>query len=357
MLDQLIPALSTREAQPRDASAIAAVLRAAFAQYKCRYTLAAFAATTPSGEEIARRLGEGPIWVVLLRDTVVGTASILPRGEALYLRSMAVVPRVRGQGAGRLLLSQVECYAIMNGYERIELSTTPFLTDAIRLYERAGFYRTEGGVADLLGTPLITMTKALSPAFRPETRATFAHPLASSLQVACAAQAPVVPPGSSDEWRRGPFVISTDRARLDLPLIHTFLASSYWANAIPLAIVERSIAHSLPFGVYEGRRQVGFARVITDYATFAYVADVFVIPEYRARKLGQWLMAVISAHPHLQRLRRWVLATRDAHGLYKKVGFAPLENPSFFMERFTPNAYGDGSVDDQEGTRERARHP
>ena len=93
--------------------------------------------------------------------------------------------------------------------------------------------------------------------------------------------------------------------------------------------------------MYDGLRQIGFARVISDYTTFAYIADVFIIPEYRGRKLSEWLMEVIVTHPELQGLRRWVLATRDAHGLYEKVGFRPLENPSSFMERFDPNIYLD----------------
>ena len=101
--------------------------------------------------------------------------------------------------------------------------------------------------------------------------------------------------------------------------------------------MERSIENSLPFGVYEGAAQVGFARVITDYATFAYLADVFVLPEFRGRGLSVWLMEVISGHPQLQGFRRWVLATKDAHGLYRKFGFEGLKEPARWMERFTPS--------------------
>ena len=108
------------------------------------------------------------------------------------------------------------------------------------------------------------------------------------------------------------FTISTDPAKLDLAVIHGFLTTSYWSPGIARERVERAIRHSLPFGVYEGERQVGFARVITDYTSFAYLADVFVLDAYRGRGLALWLMETILAHPELQDLRRWLLATRDA---------------------------------------------
>ena len=148
------------------------------------------------------------------------------------------------------------------------------------------------------------------------------------------------------EWRRGAYCISTDPERLDLSVIHGFLSeSSYWARGIPRATMEKSIQNSLVFGLYDTTRegeaaaQVGFARVITDSATFAYVADVFVLSSHRGRGLGVWLMEVIRSHPDLQRLRRWVLATRDAHGLYEKTGFAALEDPGRFMEIVDRDVY------------------
>jgi GNAT superfamily N-acetyltransferase len=141
------------------------------------------------------------------------------------------------------------------------------------------------------------------------------------------------------EWKRDAFSISTDPARLDLDLIHGFLTRSYWAQDIPRETVARSLEPSLNFGVFDGDRQVGFARVITDRATFAYVGDVFVIEEYRGRGLSVWLMETIVGHPDLQGLRRWVLLTRDAHGLYEKVGFAPLANPARYMERTDHDVY------------------
>jgi len=139
------------------------------------------------------------------------------------------------------------------------------------------------------------------------------------------------------EWKNGEFTISTNPKRLDVPMIHRFLsASSYWAVERPLDVVERSIANSLCFGVYREREQVGFARVITDYATFAWVADVFVLENHRGRGLSKWLMEVIIGHPQLQGFRRWVLATKDAHELYRRYGFTELKRPERFMERFDP---------------------
>jgi GNAT superfamily N-acetyltransferase len=140
-------------------------------------------------------------------------------------------------------------------------------------------------------------------------------------------------------WTRGEYTISTHRERLDTRVIHAFLTGSYWAEGIPLAVVERSLEHSLPFGVYHQQRQVGFARVITDYATFAYVADVFILAEYRSRGLSTWLMQTVIEHPELQGLRRWILFTRDAHGLYTKVGFTPARTPRRLMERLNADAY------------------
>jgi GNAT superfamily N-acetyltransferase len=139
----------------------------------------------------------------------------------------------------------------------------------------------------------------------------------------------------ADEWHRGNYVISTDAARLDLAMIHKYLSgSAYWAMGRPLEMVRRSIENSLPFGVYEDGAQIGFARVVTDYATFAWLADVFVLPEFRGRGIGKWLIGVIMEHPRLPGLRRWILATKDAHGLYAQYGFTPLSAPERFMERF-----------------------
>lgn len=140
----------------------------------------------------------------------------------------------------------------------------------------------------------------------------------------------------ADEWQRSEYTISTDRARLDIEMIHRYLSgSAYWAMGRPLDVVRRSIENSLPFGIYKGSAQIGFARVVTDYATFAWLADVFVLPEFRGQALGKWLIGVVGAHPELQGLRRWILATKDAHRLYAQYGFTPMRAPERFMERFT----------------------
>ncbi len=141
------------------------------------------------------------------------------------------------------------------------------------------------------------------------------------------------------ERRRGPYLISTDPARLDLDVVHGFLARSYWAEGIPRELVERSIRHSICFGLFDGPRQIGFARVVTDRATFGYLADVFVLESHRGRGLAQWLMEAVMAHPDLQGLRRWGLVTRDAHALYRKVGFTGLAHPDRFMEISRPGIY------------------
>lgn len=141
------------------------------------------------------------------------------------------------------------------------------------------------------------------------------------------------------EWQRGEFTISTDPARIDLALVHEFLRQSYWAKDIPLEIVERSIQHSLPFGIYQGTAQVGFARVVSDRATFAYLSDVFVLESFRGQGLSKWLMEIILAHPELQNLRRWLLATADAHGLYRQFGFEELAEPGKFLSRGNPGLY------------------
>ena len=143
----------------------------------------------------------------------------------------------------------------------------------------------------------------------------------------------------SHEWTRDGFTISTDPARLDLDGLYGFLSASYWARGIPRDVFERSVRHALCFGIYAGSRQVGFARVVTDFATVAYVGDVFVLEPWRGRGLSRWLMEVITSHPELQGFRRWILLTRDAHGLYEKFGFTPLASPDRWMEKWVPDAY------------------
>jgi GNAT superfamily N-acetyltransferase len=144
------------------------------------------------------------------------------------------------------------------------------------------------------------------------------------------------------EWRRGEYVITTDPAEVDLDVVHGFLVQCYWATGIPREVVARSIQHSLNFSLRHGDRQIGFARVVTDRASVAYLGDVFVLLPYRGRGLSKWLMQVVVEHPDLQGLRRWILLTRDAHGLYEPVGFKPLARPERWMEKWDPDVYQRG---------------
>lgn len=137
------------------------------------------------------------------------------------------------------------------------------------------------------------------------------------------------------------YEISTDPTRLDVSAIHAFLTTSYWSPGIPRATVERALANSLCFGAFWQGQQVGFARVVTDRTTFAYLCDVYVLESHRGRGLAQELMARVVAHPDLQGLRRMMLATRDAHALYAKFGFKPLAAPAMMMEVHKPNVYSE----------------
>jgi GNAT superfamily N-acetyltransferase len=137
-----------------------------------------------------------------------------------------------------------------------------------------------------------------------------------------------------------PIVVTTDASRFDLDTIHGFLSTSYWALGIPRDVVARAIENSLCFGAFAHDRQVGFARVISDRATYAYVADVFVLESHRGHGVGKRLMAAIMAHPELQGLRRWMLFTRDAHGLYRRYGFREGRHPERLMEVFNDPPYG-----------------
>ncbi|MDT4966586.1 MAG: hypothetical protein QOJ64_1323 [Acidobacteriota bacterium] len=140
------------------------------------------------------------------------------------------------------------------------------------------------------------------------------------------------------EWTRRDFVISTDRARLDVGAVHSYLSNNtYWATGRTLDTVARSIENSLSFGLYKNGQQIGFARVVTDYATFAWMADVFVLESFRGNGLGTWLVEIILSHPQLQGFRRWVLSTKDAHEIYRRFGFVELKRPERWMERHDPN--------------------
>ena len=142
------------------------------------------------------------------------------------------------------------------------------------------------------------------------------------------------------ERQKDEFTISTDRNRLQTDAIHRFLSEeSYWAQKRTREQTKRAIKNSLPFGVYKGENQIGFARIVTDYATFAYLGDVYILAEFRGQGLSKWLMETIVNHPDLQGFRRWVLATRDAHTLYEKFGFHELVHPERWMEKPAPDAY------------------
>lgn len=143
-----------------------------------------------------------------------------------------------------------------------------------------------------------------------------------------------------NNWQHGEFIISTDRRRLQIDVIQKYLAEeSYWATERTLEQTTRAIENSLSFGVYRGENLIGFARVVSDYATFAYLGDVFILPEFQGKGLSKFLMETIIEHPDLQNLRRWILATKDAHRLYEKYGFFALRRPERWMEKPAPNAY------------------
>lgn len=145
---------------------------------------------------------------------------------------------------------------------------------------------------------------------------------------------------NNHEWQNGEFTISTAREKLQIDEIQRFLTEeSYWARERTREQTETAIKNSLPFGVYKGENQIGFARVVSDFATFAYLGDVYILKEFRGLGLSKWLMATIVEYPELQGLRRWILATKDAHTLYEKYEFAPLRFPERWMEKTAPNAY------------------
>ena len=147
----------------------------------------------------------------------------------------------------------------------------------------------------------------------------------------------------TQSWLAQGYEITTERARIDVSAVHRYLSEqSYWAKNIPVEIVERAIQHSLCFAVLHGDQLAGFARVTSDRATVAYLGDVFILPAHRGKGLSKWLMESICAHPQLQGLRRWMLATADAHGLYAQFGFTPLKAPARWMEKHDHDVYASG---------------
>ncbi len=148
-------------------------------------------------------------------------------------------------------------------------------------------------------------------------------------------------PQPADE-QRGAYTLSSRRERMDAAAVHAYLTRSYWSTGIPRAAVERAMAHSLCFGIFHGAEQVAFSRVLTDHTTYGYLADVYVLEPHRGQGLSKWMMEGVLAHPALQGLRKFMLSTRDAHGLYRRFGFEPAAKPGNVMERVRPNPYGGG---------------
>ena len=140
-------------------------------------------------------------------------------------------------------------------------------------------------------------------------------------------------------WKQNNLIVTTDPGRQDVDAIHAFLTHAYWCEGIPRETVERAVKHSLCFGLFDDAAQVGLARVVTDSATFAYLCDVYVLESHRGHGLGKWLVECVMAHPQLQGLRRFNLATRDAHQLYARFGFQPLREPATQLERHKPDIY------------------
>ena len=130
------------------------------------------------------------------------------------------------------------------------------------------------------------------------------------------------------------YTISTDPARLDIDAITDMLTRAYWAQGRTRDIIARYVQHSLVFGIYHANQQIGLARIVSDYTTFAWLCDVFIHEDHRGKGLGKWLMETIHSHPDLHGVRRWILATRDAHGLYEQFGWTPLDNPERWMIKF-----------------------
>jgi N-acetylglutamate synthase-like GNAT family acetyltransferase len=146
------------------------------------------------------------------------------------------------------------------------------------------------------------------------------------------------------EWEKDNYLLSTDKSKIDVRIVHHFLTQSYWAENISMEVVQKSIDHSLCFAIYHHQELIGFARVISDFATFAYLADVFIVPKERGKGLSKWLMQTIMDHPQLQRLRRFTLATRDAHKLYAQFGFTAFDKPERWMQKTDPDVYKIGKA-------------
>jgi GNAT superfamily N-acetyltransferase len=227
------------------------------------------------------------------------------------LKRMYIAPQARGTGLGRPLVAALENEALARGARRLVLETGVRQAAAIALYRACGF-----APIPLYGEYCLS----------PKTSVC----MGKTLDGTTGAALTDMPAGYS---------ISTDKARLDPRAIHAYLTRSYWSPGIPIEIVERAIEHSMCFGVFHGEAQVGFCRVVSDQATFAYLCDVYILEEHRGRGLSKRLIEFVQARPELQGLRKFMLGTRDAHGLYAQYGFKPVANPQNIMEIRDPDVY------------------
>lgn len=249
-------------------------------------------------------------WTVWSKAELLGCGALKEldarHGE---IKSMRTASAHRRTGVGKAMLIHILDEAKRRGYDRLSLETGSLkeFEPARRLYASFGFTPCEP-FADYWNDPnSVFMTKRIADSGQASEGLSAPAPLHD-------------------------YEVSSDPARLDLDTIHAYLSRSYWSPGIPRSVVQRAMEHSICFGVYHLREQVGFARVVTDRATFAYLADVFILEAHRGRGLSKKLMASVMAHPDLQGLRRFMLATRDAHGLYRQFGFTDLANPSRIME-------------------------
>jgi pyridoxal 5'-phosphate synthase glutaminase subunit Pdx2 len=295
----------------------------------------------PGGESTALlRLMEGEAWPDAIAALARRGGALLGTCAGAILLSRRVVPSQPSLG---LLDAEVE----RNGYGRqvdsfeAEVDAAPPWGPLRGTFIRAPRFRAVGPAVEVVGSwrgepVLLRQGSVLAATFHPELEGPNGVHRAF-LRLAAGEALDADGPAPDPDYE-----ISTDPARIDLDVVHGFLTRSYWAEDIPRTVVERSLRHSLCFGVYHGRTQVGFARVVSDRATYAYVADVFVLDAHRGRGLGKRLMASIKSHPDLQGLRRWSLGTRDAHGLYRQFGFGEPADPSLWMEIHDRDVYRRG---------------
>ncbi|HVR70969.1 MAG TPA: pyridoxal 5'-phosphate synthase glutaminase subunit PdxT [Vicinamibacteria bacterium] len=292
----------------------------------------------PGGESTALlRLMDGARWPEAIGALQAGGGALLGTCAGAILLARSVAPP-------QACLGLLDAEVVRNAYGR-QVDSFEAPVDAPAPYGplrgtfiRAPRFRAVGPQVEVAGTlrgepVLVRQGRVLAATFHPELEgANGVHRAFLTLAAGGTVAAEEGPGGSEYE-------ISADPTRLDLDVIHGFLTASYWARGIPRDVVERSLRHSLCFGVYHHDRQVGLARVVSDRATYAYLADVFVLEAHRGRGLAQRLLARIKSHPDLQGLRRWSLGTRDAHGLYRRFGFREPADPSLWMEIHDPGLY------------------